>query len=90
MKIKNEGMLNIFLIYFYSVDIVYFLFLCLDLYRVEVKNVLVEGLDICIFGVFFGILIFFIIYKYIFFNLKKKINILNLLFMCFVCEEYVY
>lgn len=73
VKIKNEGMLNIFLIYFYSVDIVYFLFLCLDLYRVEVKNVLVEGLDICIFGVFFGILIFFIIYKYIFFNLKKKL-----------------
>lgn len=89
-KIKNEGMLNTFLIHFHSVDIVYFLPLRLDPYRVEAKNVSVEGPDTCTLGASSGTSTSSTIYKHTFFNLKKKINISNLPLMCSACEEHAY
>lgn len=71
-KIKNEGMLNTFLIHFHSVDIVYFLPLRLDPYRVEAKNVSVEGPDTCTLGASSGTSTSSTIYKHTFFNLKKN------------------
>lgn len=80
-KIKNEGMLNTFLIHFHSVDIVYFLPLRLDPYRVEAKNVSVEGPDTCTLGASSGTSTSSTIYKHTFFNLKKK-SIFQIYHLC--------
>lgn len=74
IKIKNEGMFNTFLIHFYSVGIISFLPLRLDPYRVEAKNVSVEGPDTCTLGASSGTSTSSTIYKHTFF----KINISNL------------
>lgn len=74
-------MLNTFLIHFHSVDIVYFLPLRLDPYRVEAKNVLVEGPDTCTLGASSGTSTSSTIYKHTFFNLKKK-SIFQIYHLC--------
>lgn len=79
-------MLNTFLIHFHSVDIVYFLPLRLDPYRVEAKNVSVEGPDTCTLGASSGTSTSSTIYKHTF--LKSIFQIYTL--MCSVCEEHAY
>lgn len=78
-------MFNTFLIHFYSVGIVSYLPLRLDPYRVEAKNVSVEGPDTCTLGASSGTSTS-TIYKHTF--LKSIFQIYTL--MCSVCEEHAY